>query len=373
MTWVVATIPFTCGLAGGPVATVTGQHPVLSMPGLLAQASNAEGALTATGFAMWVGLMLLGFAGSAMYSGIETGAYSLNRVRLHLLAQQAGPARALDRLVERPTSLLGTLLIGNNVSNYLGTFSLSVLLAALGYGDLAVIVLNTVLVTPILFVFGETLPKDLFAAHADRLMYRLTFVITWSRAAAIATGLLPLIGLFTEVVMRTLGQGGKVNPFHPRRQVEVLVKEGVGYGLLSDEQSAIVQRVLALTDARVEHEMVPWDRVVTVKHDDDPAVLWTLADRSSHRRFPVLDGEGRVIGVVSCIDAMLHEMGEAPPIRELMNPALWIAPGTPIRVGLSQLQKTGAALAIVGDGSVPQGVLSVKDLVEPITGELVRW
>lgn len=344
---------------------------------LLAQAAEpagGDGRLAPSGWALWVLLMLLGFAGSAMYSGIETGAYSLNRVRLHLLAQQDNPpARTLDRLLHKPTSLLGTLLIGNNVSNYLGTFSLSILLGAMGYGELAVIILNTVLVTPILFVFGETLPKDLFAAHADRLMYRLTPVLTWTRAVSVATGLLPTIGLFTEAVMRTLGQGGRMNPFHPRRQVEVLVKEGVGYGLLSEEQSAIVQRVLALTDTRAADEMIPWQRVICVKRHDDPEMLWHLADRSAHRRFPVLDEKGRVVGVASCIEAMLHERGHAPPIEQLMREPLWISPDTPLRDALANLQQSRAALAIVGDGEKPQGVVTVKDLVEPITGELVRW
>ncbi|MFW5681626.1 MAG: CNNM domain-containing protein [Phycisphaeraceae bacterium] len=347
------------------------------LPVVVARATDADrasGQLDTGGWVMWILLMLLGFAGSAMYSGIETGAYSLNRVRLHLLAQQDNPpARTLERLLHKPTTLLGTLLIGNNVSNYLGTFSLSILLGAMGYGELAVIVLNTVLITPILFVFGETLPKDLFAAHADRLMYHLTPVLTWTRAVSVATGLLPAIGLFTEVVMRTLGQGGRVNPFHPRRQVEVLVKEGVGYGLLSEEQSAIVQRVLALTDTRVQDEMIPWQRVVSVKQSDDAEMLWQLADRSAHRRFPVLDEAGRVVGVVSCIEAMLHTRGEAPPIEELMREPLWVSPDTPLRDALTRLQQSRAALAIVGDGETPRGVVTIKDLIEPITGELVRW
>jgi putative hemolysin len=347
------------------------------LPMVVAQAADstdASGHLELGGWVMWILLMLLGFAGSALYSGIETGAYSINRVRLHLLAQQEyPPARTLDRLLHKPTSLLGTLLIGNNVSNYLGTFSLSILLGAMGYGELAVIILNTVLITPILFVFGETLPKDLFAAHADRLMYRLTPVLTWTRAISVATGLLPTIGLFTEAVMRSLGQGGRVNPFHPRRQVEVLVKEGVGYGLLSEEQSAIVQRVLALTDTRVDDEMIPWPRVICVKQADDCEMLWQLADRSAHRRFPVLDEGGRVVGVVSCIEAMLHPRGEAPPIVELMRDPLWVTPDTPLRDALARLQQSRAALAIVGDGETPLGVVTIKDLVEPITGELVRW
>ena len=70
---------------------------------------------------------------------------------------------------------------------------------------------------------------------------------------------------------------------------------------------------------------------------------------------------------------MLHERGEAPPIAELMREPLWITPDTPLRDALAKLQQSRAAIAIVGDGETPLGVVTIKDLVEPITGELVRW
>jgi len=341
------------------------------------------GELTTAAFVAWISLMLIGFLGSAMYSGIETGAYSINRVRLHLLAGSNKTGKTLENLLSKPTSLLGTLLIGNNVSNYLGTYSLSIILGASGLSDLQVIVLNTLLVTPILFVFGETLPKDLFSAQADRLLPKFTPVISTSRFLAKYSGLLPLIGWFTEAVMRSLGQGGKVNPFHPRRQVEVLVKEGVGYGLLSEEQSAIVGRVLTLTHTTVADVMSPWQEVQRVDLHAEPTILRTLAERSGgHRIFPVIDNYNQVVGIVDVIDALVHEEDQIPAIKTLMKPVVFISKSTPVREALQQFQQENIGLAIVSakpqtdedaQQPTPVGVVSIKDLIEPYTGELSRW
>lgn len=330
--------------------------------------------MTTTSIIFWTLLMLVGFAGSALYSGLETGAYRLNRVRLEIYHhQQHRTAHTLHWLINHPTELLTTLLIGNNLTNYLGTAALAVILESRQYSDWQVVVLNTAIVTPVLFVFGETLPKDLFAAFADRLMYRLTPVLEWSRRAFKWTGLVPVIALVTRGVMALIGARGDVGVFHPRRQVEVLVKEGVGYGLLSDDQSAMVARVLGLASRRVRDEMTPWAQVLTVDIDASAETLWERADRTSRSRFPVLE-QGRVAGVVHVLDALRHGRERCPSIRELMQPPVTLAANLPLRRALAELQRRKSALAIVtDDAGEPLGIVTVKDLVEPITGELASW
>ncbi|MEX0886980.1 MAG: CNNM domain-containing protein [Phycisphaeraceae bacterium] len=324
---------------------------------------------------IWSVVMFLGFAASALYSGMETGAYSLNRVRLQIQHHQRdASARTLHRLLADPVRLLTALLIGNNLANYLSTAGLTVIMGHAGLSPWQAIIVNTLIITPILFVFGETLPKDLFAAYADRLMYRLAPVLHASDRLFTWTGLAPLIGGVTRPLMRGLGQGSRATAFHPRRQVEHLMREGVGYGLLSDDQSAIVERVLSLADRRVRDEMTPWHDVITVSVDDDPATLWQLADRTSRSRFPVLDARGRVAGELSLLDALMHEKEQCPPIAELMQPPIMIPASMPLRRGLAQLQQGKVALAIVTDArNRPVGIVTIKDLVEAITGELTTW
>ncbi len=322
----------------------------------------------------WLVVMLLGLTLSSLYSGLETGMYSLNRVRLHILEHQGhAAAAALHRLAGKPTVLLSTLLIGNNIANYLGTAGLAVLLEGAGLTDTEIVIANVLIVTPLLFVFGETLPKDLFARYSDRLVYRFAGVLSVSRFLFTCTGLLPVVALFSEMVSRLLHSRQQIQIFHPKRQVGVLVKEGVGLGLLSDDQSAMVERVLALHEHTVADEMIPWERVVKVKLDDAPARLWELADRSSNSRFPVLDAQGQVRGIVSVNDALLHPRSACPPIAQLLKPTETLPHDQPLLPALRRLQHSHVGLAVVLKHQRPVGIVTVKDLVEAITGELASW
>ena len=274
---------------------------------------------------------------------------------------------------DRPAALLATLLVGNNVSNYLGTAGLAVILEAMQLSDWQSILLNTLIVTPLLFVFGETLPKDTMASHSDRLMPPLTPLLTWSNRLFTWCGVVPLIQLFSGGVLRLLGQDSRDAAFPPRRRVEMLVREGVGHGLLSDEQSAIADRVLRLGNRTVSQEMVPWAEVIKLSSGDTSDRIWDLADRSSRSRFPVIDAKGKLLGAVDVFEALLHRRESCPPLPQLTRRCITVAADTPLRTALQWLQKDGQSLAVVEDHGRPVGLITIKDLVEPITGELTSW
>ncbi len=323
----------------------------------------------------WCALAMIGFAGSALYSGLETGAYSLNRIRLHVLMHRGDRAAiTLHRLITHPTVLLTTLLIGNNITNYLGTAAMGIVIESRGISGWEAILLNTLIVTPMLFVVGETLPKDLFAAHSDRLMYKLATALSVSQKLFYYTGLTPLIGLFSGLMMKAIGRDPRTSAFHPRRQVGLLVREGVGYGLLTQEQSAIVDRVLDLAGRTVQEEMTAWAGVEKIRQGDSPAMIRRLAQRTTHSRVPVLDKNGAVAGILNLNQALAYEMDACPPIGELMGPAESLTQNVSVRDALSTLQQHAAGLAVVtGTRGEPVGIITIKDLIEPITGDLARW
>jgi CBS domain containing-hemolysin-like protein len=339
----------------------------------------------------WATIALVGIAGSALYSGLETGAYRLNRVRLQVRHDRGDPqARVLMPLIQNQALLLSLLLVGNNLMNNLGTSGLAVVLEGAGFTDTQILLITVALVTPALFVFGEVLPKDLFGAHADRLMYRLSFVLRLSRWAYTAILLLPIIQAFSGWITRLLHSAKAIDHFHPRRRVSLLVKEGVGYGLLSDEQSAIVERVLKLSGRTVRDEMTPWKDVVAVEADAAPGRLWELADQTSHSRLPVVQPAAasapardpsqsgsapfEVVGVVELMEALRLGPEACPPVRELCRPMLRLDQRTPLREGLNRVQASRHVIALVVDErDQPVGLVSIKDLVEPITGELSSW
>jgi putative hemolysin len=84
---------------------------------------------------MWVVLAAIGLGGSAVFSGLEIGLYTLNRVKLAVAAER-GDRRAvrLQRELAQPERLLAGLLVGNNMVNYLGTVAIAALLDRAGFG-----------------------------------------------------------------------------------------------------------------------------------------------------------------------------------------------------------------------------------------------
>jgi CBS domain containing-hemolysin-like protein len=320
--------------------------------------------------ALWLAVMLIGFIGSALYSGMETGVYVLNRVRVRIHALKGNrAAQTLQRLIAQPTNLLTTLLIGNNVMNYMGTAATAVLLEHAGLTDGQTIAANALIVTPILFVFGETLPKDMFAAHADRFMYRLAPVLDGSRRLFTWTGLLPLIAATIRKLIQHLAREHRITAWHPRRHMSQLVHEGVGEGVISVEQSVIVQRVIALSHRTVGNEMTPWTRTITVPRNADATTLRRLVDTTGRSRFVVLDDAGEPIGVIHAVEALL----QGAAIDDLIESLPRFDRACSLRDVLSALQPEHAAMAIITDRDKPVGIVTLKDLVEPITGELTVW
>jgi CBS domain containing-hemolysin-like protein len=322
----------------------------------------------------WAVVMLLGFLGSALFSGMETGAYRLNRVRLYVYASQGrSSAKSLERIVAKPSSLIGTLLIGNNLCNYAGTAGLGVILASMAMPVWQAVLINTFLVTLILFIFGETLPKDLFAAHADRLMYPLAKLLVFLKTLFTWTGVLPIVVAISEVAIRIVGkaEGGALTP---RKRVEQMVREGAGVGLISSEQTELAQRALALSKRRVLAECTPWSRVVKVFETTERKALCRLVEETPRSRMPVVNGKGKIVGVVDMIDALLTDQSETAPVQTAMQPAVYLPASTTVREALAQMQREHIGLAIVRrpDGK-PAGVVTMKDLVEPLTGEITNW
>jgi putative hemolysin len=315
---------------------------------------------------------LVGFAGSTMYSGLETGLYTLNPVRLTLRASHGDRTAMQIRHARRNLGrTLSVLLIGNNAANYLGTFGLAALLAGMGLTDWAVIILQAVVVAPALFVIGETLPKELFRRHTDRWTYWLFPVIIISRWAFAVTLLLPTVQAFAALMNR-LARAHDARAATARQRVSQMIKEGVGAGLLSEAQTTLADRALTMRDRLVASVMVPWREVVALPLSADRDRREALMRGRNFTRLPVVDDRGRAVGIISWIDAVLQRQA---PTSRLLEQAVTFPPRTKVMEAISRLRHERQAMGIIiaPQTGRPVGLVTLKDLVEPLTGELAAW
>ncbi|MDG2422520.1 MAG: CNNM domain-containing protein [Phycisphaerales bacterium] len=310
--------------------------------------------------------VLVGVIGSALYSGAETGLYTLSRVRLDVRSSEGDRrARSLKRLVAKPALMLAVLLLANNICNYMGSYGIAGMLNASGFTPGQSVVINAIILVPLLFVFGEVLPKDLFRQNTDRWSYSCAGLIEGTRRLLTWTGLAPLVA----AVGSKLGHDDST--IVPARQrMASLLREGMSIGVLTESQTELVDRALLLRDRPVINEMIAWESVQTITADADASTRSEIASSQSHTRLPVVDEKGHVTGIVSIIDLLLHP--EQSMTEQLQRPVV-ISTTLTVQEAMAHLRDHQASMAIIQEGDKPRGIVTMKDLVEVLIGELTAW
>lgn len=321
----------------------------------------------------WWAATVLGLIGTALLSGLETGVYVMSRLRLELRAARgprAWSARLLKRELDRPERLLATNLVANIICGDLAATGASQLLAARGYSDTTVILVNVAILTPVFFVFVESVPKELFRMEADRLTTPFAGFLTALRVLLTAVGALPLVRLIAHVAGRLLGGEGETDLAQSARErIATMLKDTTAAGGLSESQAGMVDRALVFQGMTVADEMVPWSRVRMIPADWTRDQAMRLLMRELFPYWPVVErragGTVRVLGVVRHQDLFLHP---GAPLASLAQ-----APARlPARMGLQdavrRLREAAVPVGIVEDGGRPIGMVTMTDLVEPLTG-----
>ncbi len=322
--------------------------------------------------AVLVFLLLSGF-----FSGVETGAYRVHPVRLQLRHGRGdGVARRLRRLLEDRQGLLATTLIGNNLSNYGVTVSTAMLLSGWDptLADHTIELYTTLILTPVIFVFGEVVPKNWFREEADRLMSACSLPLAAFHRLMHWTGAVPLLMWLTRCMLRWWHRGVDWNPpVHPRQEMISLLREGVAEGALTREQSRLIDGVLSIANIHLGSVMIPSSKVVTLPPDAGRREVLEIMSRHAFTRYPVVQPEGRrVVGMVNIYDFLAD--ASARTVADMMLPTFSMEPRLPVPQALQQLRQARRSIAVVQDrwGNFI-GIITAKDLVEEVVGDLRAW
>jgi len=313
-----------------------------------------------------------GIAAAGLLAGLETGTYSLSRVRLSVRAARgdAGAAR-LARECARPRRLLSTLLVANAIAGWFASFGTSQVFDALGFGTLAAVLLDLAVLVPLVFLFGEVLPKDLFRVHADRWMPRYAVLLTVLRMLLCSSGIVPLVSGIGAAAAWMLGARRGGEAVEARARVAALLAEGAGDGGISETQLGFADRVFTMRGVTVGQEMRPWREVATVPLEAGAADRARRLLASGASRLPVVDAAGRVRGIVAAIDQIARP---SESTERLLRPTVFLPESTSALEAIQTMRRERVQLAVVCERpDRPLGIVTMKDLVEPLVGDLAAW
>src|SRR5204863_2201659 len=133
--------------------------------------------------------------------------------------------------------------------------------------DGAIIAINAAILTPVFFVFLETIPKEMFRLEADHLTYAMAGVLVGTRTVLTWLGVLPLVRLVVGWVGRLIGGEGEAGLARSARERLATMLKDSGAGTISESQAGLVDRALLFQETRVGDEMVPWSRVRVIPAD----------------------------------------------------------------------------------------------------------
>ena len=207
--------------------------------------------------------------GTALFSGMETGLYFLSRVKLEVRSvhgPRAHAARLLRRELEHPERLLATNLIGTIFFSDLLATAMTELMAARGYSERTIIITNAAVLTPVLFLIVETVPKEIFRLEADRLTYIFRRSLRARPAPLVHRN--PAAGACDHHPATRLvgGEGEAGLTLSAQERIATLLKDSATGGTLSESQAGLVDRA-GVSATTVGDEMTPWSRIRTVPSD----------------------------------------------------------------------------------------------------------
>ena len=248
-----------------------------------------------------VGMML-----SAFFSGSETGLYRVSRTRLVLDGLSGSRmARAIVWLLNHPAIFVATMLVGNNMANYLVSFAIVSIAVLLFGADSIAEIIGPILLTPFVFVLGELLPKYLFF-HAPYRMLNAT------RPALLLATLLfaPItivLGLLGNVLRWITGETPfRVRLAMARGELDQVLSDGHAAGILSTGQRALAQNLFEVGNLPAVSFGVAPNRLAIV---DMPVDLKAARHQARRRNHPIVlvERQGRIIGYVRYADLSLAE------------------------------------------------------------------
>ena len=312
---------------------------------------------------------------SAYFSASEIAFNTSNKMRLRRVAEGGSTtARIAFNITEKFTVALSAILIGNNLANIAVSTCTTLIILNLFKDNVAVAsTVATILITVIILIFGEILPKVLAKQNADTVV----------RFIAIPTRVLTIVlSPFVFVVMMLLTVLRKIwgkdrredDPTVTEEDIVTIIDTIEEEGLINEEQGELLQSTLDFRDTTIEKIMTPRIDMTAMDIDsDEEEISEMLSDNAQYSRLPVYeDSIDNIIGVLSLTRYYKATLGEEKPdIRTLLMNPCRLHKTMKLPAALAKLRDAKMHLAVVIDefgGTL--GIVTMEDILEELVGDI---
>ena len=297
------------------------------------------------------------FAGAVFLAAAETSLLRISSVRAATLAEQGGKRRErLAQLIGRLPRVLNSILLTALLSQIVAATVVGIV-AERWFGSLGV-TLALIVLTIVLFIYAEAIPKTYTLRHVDRVALAVSGPV-----AVLELALRPVVSLLVTIAdLQTPGKGITTSPTVTEGELRLLAGHAAAEGEIEADDEELIHRVFRFGDRRTDDIMVPRTEIVGVPSNTPVEKVVEVALEAGHRRLVVYEGNlDHVIGIVRLRDLVaIPSDRTGMSVGQLSQEPLVVPETKRIVPLLRDMQKTSTNIALV----------TVEDIAEELLGSI---
>jgi len=312
-------------------------------------------------FVILICLLLEGF-----FSGSEIAVVSADKVKLrHAAAKGSRGAKLALKMLEKPEWLLSTTLLGTNIAVVTNTTVVTALMIH-WFGDQGKW-LAVALAAPLIWIFGEIVPKSIFQQRADTITPHAVIVLRF------ATYLFfPILAFFTflsRLFTWIIGAKGQ-NPFTLREEIGSMLEMPAEDVAIQPVEKTMIRRLFSFSETTAYEIMVPLIEVAAIEQGINCEQAVNTAVERGHTRLLVYEKRvDQVVGVLNSLDLLGVEPQKE--IKPYIRQVSYVPQSRSIKDLLLDLRKDGESVAVVVDEfGGAEGLVTIEDIMEEVVEEI---
>lgn len=318
---------------------------------------------------------------SAFFSASEISFNASNKMRLKKSAEAGSKTAALAyKISENFTSALSAILIGNNLANIAASTAATVITMSLllrvgaGSSDSLASLIATVVMTFIILIFGEIVPKIVAKNNAD------TTVLWFAYPIRILTYVLyPIVWLvmgLVKLLSKIWGKDSEEGPTVTEEELSSIIDTVEEEGVIDEDKGDLLQSTLEFRDTTVEEIMTPRIDMLAFDIQDAPEEIRKIIEGSHFSRIPVYeDSIDDIIGILY-LNHYYRQAIDTPviptdTIRSMLMEPCFLHKTMKLPAALTVLRERKTHIAIIVDefgGTL--GIVTMEDILEELVGDI---
>lgn len=306
---------------------------------------------------------------SAFFSSAETALTTANKIKMRSLAEDGDKqAETVLEVTDNSSKMLSAILIGNNIVNLSASALTTTIAYQLGGPYVA---LATAIITILILIFGEIVPKTIANIHAESMSLKYAFPI--KLIMIVVTPISIVINAMARVILFIL----RVDPNAKtdtltEDELRTLVDVGHEDGVIEEEEREMINNVFDLGDAKAKDVMVPTVNVTFADVESTYKELLEIFREDKYTRLPIFEETtDNVIGTINMKDLLLFDNTKEFHIRDILREAHFTYEHKSISELLVEMRTSAFNIAIVLDEyGETAGLITLEDILEEIVGEI---